>query len=116
MKVQLACKVKPITRRPSTKDYKTYVANNDMIDWPISINGVNADGEIFDKDKGSLRVKTVQSKPHQVWSTYINTPNHLVDRYQSVTLSSDFMFVNDIPFLIAIIHTIKFTTYLMNKY
>ena len=39
-----------------------------------------------------------------------------MERYQSVILSSDFVFVNSIPYFITISHHIKFITYLMTKY
>ena len=37
-------------------------------------------------------------------------------RNQSVTLSAELMLVNGIPFFITVSHTIKFITYLINKY
>ena len=42
-------------------------------------------------------------------------PNHLMKRYHFVTLSSDSMFVNGIPFFVTFIHHIKFIAYLITK-
>ena len=85
-----------------------------MINCPISIADVTAAEDIFGKDEGSLHGKTTRSKTHQVKVIYFNIPNHLVERYQSVTLSTEFFF-NGIPFFVTISHHIKFVTYLMTK-
>ena len=47
LKAQLERKVNRIIERPSTKDYKRYVAKNDMISCPISLADVKADGDIL---------------------------------------------------------------------
>ena len=99
-----------IIRRPSAKDYKLYVVNNNMVDYHIVLSGVNTAEDIFGKDEGSLQGKTAQYKYIKVQSTYINKPKNLRDRYHSFTLSADFMFVNGIPFFIKISHYIKFIT------
>ena len=46
-KTQLACKIQHIIRRPSTQDYKHYVANNDMVECPILLSDVNSVEDIF---------------------------------------------------------------------
>ena len=70
---------------------------------------------IFGKDEGYLHGKTTQYKPHQAQAIYVNTPKDLTERYQSVTLSADLMFVNGIPFFVTFSHHIKFITDLMTK-
>ena len=74
LKAQLVCTIRCIIRRPFTKDYKRFVAKNDIADFPISLADVNAIDDTLGKDWGSLWVNTVKSKPHQVQSTYINVP------------------------------------------
>ena len=63
-----------------------------MINCPISIADVTAAEDIFGKNEGSLHGKTTLSKTYQVKVIYFNIPKHLVERYQSVTLSADFIF------------------------
>ena len=87
-----------------------------MIDLHISLDDMNTAQDIFGKEKGSLRGKTVRSNPNQVRVTHSNITKHLMKRYQSVMLSTDFMFVNGIFFFVTISSHIKFITYLMTKY
>ena len=54
LKAQLACKLHHIISRPSLKEYKLYVANNYMVNLPISFTNVNASEDIFSKYKGYL--------------------------------------------------------------
>ena len=66
LKLQLVRKIQRIIGIYYTKEYKRYVANNDMVDCSISLADMNTAGYIFGKDKGSLQRKTVLSKPHQI--------------------------------------------------
>ena len=50
LKAQLVRKIRSIIRRPFTKDYKHYVANNDMDGFPISLADVNATDDTFAKN------------------------------------------------------------------
>ena len=86
-----------------------------MIYYPIPIDYVNAAEDVFSKDEGSLHMKNVFSKTNQLCYSYINIPKHLMERYQSVIVSSDFMFANGISFFITIIHNIKFITAIITK-
>ena len=115
LKAQLARKMQRIDGRPSTKDYKHYSGNNDTVDCPISLAVVNTAGDIFEKDKGSLQCKTIQSKTNQLQSTQTNIIKYIMERYQSVTLSTNFIFVNGIPLLITTSHYINFITDLMKN-
>ena len=114
--MQLAHKIHSIIGRPSTKDYKFYVANNYMVGCPISFVDVNADEDIFGKDDIYLQGNTMWSKPHKFHSVYINIYLDLMYKYQSVTLSDDFVFVNGISFFVAISQHIKFIMAMMTKY
>ena len=87
-----------------------------MFDCPILLAYVNADDDIFGKDKDYLYSKNVGQKTYQSQSKYINTPRNLMEEYQLFTLSSHFMFVNGIQFFITIGYHIKVITTLMAKY
>ena len=50
LKYQLARKIQHTIGRTSTRYYKRYVANNYMVDLPISFNNVNAAEDIFGRD------------------------------------------------------------------
>ena len=76
---------------------------------------MKSSADIFGKDKVSLRVNMTRSNPHQVQSIYVSIPKHFMEKYQSVTISDDYMFFNGIPLFVTVIHHIKFITDLMTK-
>ena len=49
----------------------------------------------------------IKSKIHQVQSIYVIITKRLKERYKSVTLSADFMFINGIHFFLKLSHYIK---------
>ena len=86
-----------------------------MVNCPISLSDANAAEYSFFKDWVSLQTNTIQSKPHQFQSTHINNPRDIMEKYQSITLCDNFMFVKSIPFFVIISHHIKFILALMTK-
>jgi hypothetical protein len=51
---------------------------------------------------------TTRSKTHAVRSTFSPLPPDIKDRYQSLTLCADLMYMNGIPFLVTISWNLKF--------
>ena len=80
LKSQLSHKIQSIIGRYYTKDSKLYVAKNDMVNWPITLDDMNVAEDIFGRDKYYLQVNTMLSKPHQFQSTYINIPKDIMEK------------------------------------
>jgi hypothetical protein len=64
--------------------------------------------DIFGPDIGSLKGKTTRRKPHRVRSAVSRLPLEIIERYRSLTLCADLMYVNGILFLLTILRKLKF--------
>ena len=64
-----------------------------------------------------LKGKTVRHAPDQVTSDYMAVPPQILSANQHIMISGDIFFVNGVPFLTTISHTIQLTTthYLTNQ-
>jgi hypothetical protein len=66
--------------------------------------------DIFSPNVGSLKGKTVTRPGEQIHGHIEDVPQLIWDRYQSVVLGMDIMFVNAIPFLLTISRGLRFGT------
>jgi hypothetical protein len=95
---------------PSIKDFLRIVARNQLPNCPITRDDILAAEDIFGPDIGSLKGKMTRSKPHRVQSAVSPLPLEIIERYRSLTLCADLMYVNGIPFLLTISRNLKFGT------
>ncbi len=95
---------------PSTKDFLQIVARNQLLNCPITRDDILAAEDIFGPDIGSLKGKMTRRKPHQVRSAVSPLPLEIIERYRSLTLCANIMYVNGIPFLLTILRNLKFGT------
>ncbi len=66
--------------------------------------------DIFGLDIGSLKGKTARRKLHQVWSAATPLPLPIMERYRTLTLCANLMYVNGVPFLLTMSRNLKFGT------
>jgi hypothetical protein len=76
------------------------VKENQLPNCPIGTDDILAAKDIFGPSVSGLKGKTVQSTPMAVSDTYEPLPPGIVEKYQSVTLAFDLMYVNKVIFLV----------------
>ena len=86
------------------------VGSNVVTNCPFNAADLANSKIIFGPDRGSIKGKTVRTRPSAVRPEYTTIPRDLFERLQNVTLSADVMFVNGIPFLITQSRAIKLVT------
>jgi hypothetical protein len=96
--------------RPSTKDFMQIVVKNQLPNCPITREDILAAEDIFGPDDSLLKGKTTWSKPNRVRNVVTPVPPNVIEWYRSITLCTDIMHVNDIPFLVTISRNVKFGT------
>jgi hypothetical protein len=74
---------------------------------PVAKAGGN---DIFGKNLGSLKGKTVQASNTHVEGGVDTPPLEVVQLLKDITIAIDIMFVNKVPFFITLSHEIKFGT------
>ena len=84
--------------RPSYKDYKTIVSNKHLKNCPLMVEDVKAAEQIFGPEMGCLTGNTVKRTGIAVRTNLTNLPFEILERYRSVTLSGDIMWINGIRF------------------
>lgn len=58
----------------------------------------------------ALKCKTTKQKPNQIKPKYHDVPYFIIQKHRSVTLSSNVMFVNMIPFMLTVICLLQMGT------
>ena len=106
----LARTLQKIIGRPSTRTFMAIVENGLLPNCPITKKDIIAAEDIFGRDVGTLKGKTVRHKATWVEGFTVDIPAALMERYRTVTLSGDIMFVNKIPFFVTVSRNIKFGT------
>ena len=107
---ELARSIQNRIGRPSLRAYTNIIKNNLLPNIPISVKDILNAERIFGPNLGSIKGKTVRTKPNSINITEIDLPDDIKDLYGNVELSGDIMFINKIPFFVSISHKIKFGT------
>jgi hypothetical protein len=96
----------------STADFVHIVNNNLLPNCPVTKRDIMAAEDIYGKDLGILKGKTVRRGPPRVDTNNKYTPLSAAvhERYQEVTLCADVMYVNGIAFFVSVSRKIKFGT------
>ena len=107
-KAKLAHLIMCRIRRPKTQDFIRYVRDNLIPNCPITAQDVRNAEFIWGPDQGSLKGKTVRKQSLAVRAESHTIPLSIMQQYRHVTLSTDIMKVNGIPFFMTISKHIKF--------
>ena len=106
---RLARKLENIIMRPGSQKISD-VCLPHLVDCPLTTADVRAANNIFGKNLGSLKGKTVhRSNPH-VQTNLHPVPPCILQLHSEFTLAIDIMFVNKIPFLVTTSCKIHFGT------
>ncbi|KAG7348409.1 hypothetical protein IV203_017114 [Nitzschia inconspicua] len=83
---------------------------NSIKDCPVTVDDVNLAERIYGPDVASIKGKATRSRPKPVVADIIEIPKELVAAQHDVDMSIDTLFVNSMPFLATISHSIKYRT------
>ena len=81
---------------PSRKDFEGMIAN-----CPVTSENTTHAHQLYGENLAGLRGETVQKKPEQVVTDYVQILRDLVQMNKYVTLTADVIFVNNLAFVIA---------------
>ena len=95
---KIARKLQRTIGRPSYKGYQTIIIKKRPKNCPLMVEDVKAAEHIFVPETGCLTGKTVKRTGIAVRTNLANLPFEILERYQSVTLSGDIMWINGIRF------------------
>jgi hypothetical protein len=106
----LARKIQDMIGRPSDCNFIHLVENNLLKDCPITRQDITAVNNIFGPYLRSLKGKKIRRSERHVKAVHYEIPQYGMEQYRDVTLCTDIMFVNGIPFLMTISRDVKFGT------
>jgi Reverse transcriptase (RNA-dependent DNA polymerase)/Zinc knuckle len=95
---------------PSNQDMIELVKNNILINCPITVNDIHNAEEIFGPNLAALKGKSVRRGGVPVVGNIVRLPREIMDRYRSITLCGNVMFVNSVPFFVSVGKDIRFGT------
>ena len=95
---------------PSIRDFKAIIRMNAIQNCPVTLEDITVAENVYGKDIGQLKGKTVRTKPTPVIKDYIDIPKELVIKHENVELAIDLMFINQMPFLTTISKHIMYRT------
>ena len=114
---KVAREVQAVVGSPSTKDLKTMLDSNQIMNCPVTLEHVDRAERIYGPSLANLKGKTVRKKPESVVSDYVAVPKEVVEANKDVAVAADLFFINKNPFLATISERIKLTTgkYIPNR-
>ena len=86
------------------------MVSSNLTDFPVTISDVNNYHKIFGPILGGIRENTVRHKPEHVMTDYVDIPRDFLVLHRFVSIVTDVIFVNNIPFLITMSCGIKSVT------
>jgi hypothetical protein len=107
---KLARQVQNIIMYPGVREYQSILEKNIIRNIPVTCKHVKAAEDIFGPNIGSLKGKTVTRPGERVRGHIGDVPRLLRDKFQSIVLGMDIMFVNGIPFLVMTSRGLQFGT------
>jgi hypothetical protein len=105
-----ARKVQNIIMFPSARQLLDISDKNELKNNPVQRADIKAAEDIYGSNLGALKGKTVTHKGVTVSGQITGVPPAIKNKYKSVTLCIDVMFVNKIAFLVTTSHGLHFGT------
>lgn len=96
--------------RPSWADFLSTLSRHSIAGCPVTARDAQNALKIYGQDLGVLKGRTVREVPERVRINEAPTPVELEHLKEHVVLAADIMFVDEIPFLIAISRAIQLIT------
>ena len=106
-----ARKLYQIVGRPSELNFKNMIKFNLLHNCPVTLEDVANALQIYGKDIGAVKGKTVRNKPEAV--RLINPepiPRHVKERLQQMVLAADIFYVDGVKIFTTITRKLQFTT------
>ena len=94
----------------TTKELLSIIDNNHIPNCPVTRDDVRTAEAIHGPSVVGLKGKTVRRPENHVRVKISPLPQHIADKYLTVTLSADIMFVNGVRFFMTIARHIQFAT------
>ena len=91
---------------PSVKDYKWLIQSNQIKYFPVKVQEIDVDHNIWGKSVPSCKEKTTRKKPIFVSGNLVQVPEDLVNINKHIYLTSDLLFFNSNPFFLTLIRNI----------
>ena len=99
---KIARKLQRTIGRPSYKYYHTIVNNKRLKNCPLMMEDAKSAEHIFGPETGCLTGKTVKKTGIAVRTNLTNLPFEILERYRSVTLSGNIMWIMGLGFFYTI--------------
>jgi hypothetical protein len=85
------------------------IQSNQIKDCPVTVQDIDVARKIWGKNMAALKGKTTRSKSIPVARNYVKVPMELMNLHNEVFLTTYILFVNKIPFFLALSRKICFT-------
>jgi hypothetical protein len=99
---EVARRLQEIVMRPPSKKLQHILARGFIRNCPVESRHVQYANDIYGKNLGAIKGKTVRREVKPLTVSSNEVPEEILSRYRDVTLSVDIMFVNSLPFLVAL--------------
>ena len=109
-KSRMARRLFAIMARPAWSDFISMLGQHSIAGCPVTVQDAQNALSIYGPDLGVIKGRTVRETPARVRIIEATMPIDLTRHKERVVLSADIMFLDGIPFLIAISRDIKLIT------
>jgi hypothetical protein len=101
-----------ILGRPSQKKFEEILAQNIIINCPVTVDDAKRAVLIYGEDTATLKGKTTRSQPAPRIPDFrsVPIPAHIFTHHKDITLCADFFFVQGQPFLHTISRKLQYRT------
>ena len=95
---------------PLAIDFKKIIKHGLVHNCDVTTKDVDNATEMFGKSIFKLKGKTTRKKPDLVIEDFVSIPKSIGKRHQDVSLCINLMFVQNLPMMVTVSKTLKFTT------
>ena len=84
---------------PEVKDARWIVQSQQIIDFPVTVQGIDISHEILYKNIVVLKGETTRKKPIHMVGDIVKIPKGVIELHKELFMTAGIFFVNGIPFL-----------------